>query len=92
MWDDDMAEWAELIILSEFDGIFDCFVEFRGIIDLNQIILKILKKVNDAKNGTEKSQHGKGKTKINKDVNVHRQTSKPLAGVALDPTPKTKGH
>ncbi|KAL4281290.1 hypothetical protein GQ457_03G007380 [Hibiscus cannabinus] len=85
MWDADVAEWAELIILSEFEGIIDCFIEFKGIIDLNQIILKILKKVTDAKDGTEKSQHEKDKIKINKDVNVPRRASKPLAGVALDP-------
>ncbi|KAK8682002.1 hypothetical protein V6N13_054399 [Hibiscus sabdariffa] len=34
--------------------------------------------------------HGKSMTKINKDVNVPRRASKPLAGVALDPTPKLK--
>ncbi|KAK8657195.1 hypothetical protein V6N13_035448 [Hibiscus sabdariffa] len=45
---------------------------------------------NDAKDGTEKPQQGKGKTKINKDVNVPRRASKRLAGVALDPTPEPK--
>ncbi|KAL4282567.1 hypothetical protein GQ457_16G009160 [Hibiscus cannabinus] len=33
----DVAECAELIILSEFKGKIDCFVEFMGIINLNQI-------------------------------------------------------
>ncbi|KAK8537127.1 hypothetical protein V6N12_043302 [Hibiscus sabdariffa] len=45
---------------------------------------------NDAKDETEKPQQGKGKTKINKDVNVPRRASKRLAGVALDPMPELK--
>ncbi|KAL4283638.1 hypothetical protein GQ457_16G008160 [Hibiscus cannabinus] len=40
MWDDDKTECVELIILSEFKDIIDCFVEFRDIIDLNQKKLK----------------------------------------------------
>ncbi|XP_039044568.1 methyl-CpG-binding domain-containing protein 13-like isoform X2 [Hibiscus syriacus] len=44
----------------------------------------------DAKDRTEKSQLGKGKTKIKKDVNVPRRASKRLAAVALDPTSELK--
>ncbi|XP_038994092.1 uncharacterized protein LOC120118010 [Hibiscus syriacus] len=44
----------------------------------------------DIKDETGKTQQGKGKTKIKKDVNVPRRASKRLAGVALDPTPELK--
>ncbi|KAL4274005.1 hypothetical protein GQ457_13G009940 [Hibiscus cannabinus] len=30
MWDDDVAKWAELIILSEFKGRIDCFVDITA--------------------------------------------------------------
>ncbi|KAE8704713.1 Methyl-CPG-binding domain protein 13, putative isoform 2 [Hibiscus syriacus] len=44
----------------------------------------------DARDRSEKSQLGKGKTKIKKDVNVPRRASKRLAAVALDPTSELK--
>ncbi|XP_039064896.1 methyl-CpG-binding domain-containing protein 13-like isoform X1 [Hibiscus syriacus] len=44
----------------------------------------------DAKDRTEKSQQGKGKTKNKKDVSVPRRASKRLAAVALDPTSELK--
>ncbi|KAK8660264.1 hypothetical protein V6N13_051196 [Hibiscus sabdariffa] len=62
---------------------FGCFEFYFGV--LSDKLFR-----NDAKDGTEKSQHGKGKTKINKDFNVPRLASNPLAGVALDPMLKLK--
>ncbi|XVF12473.1 hypothetical protein REPUB_Repub08aG0121600 [Reevesia pubescens] len=42
------------------------------------------------KGETEKTQQGKGKTKLKKAVNIPQRSSKRLAGVALDPTPELK--
>ncbi|MBA0621879.1 hypothetical protein Godav_007464 [Gossypium davidsonii] len=39
---------------------------------------------------TEKTQQGRSKTKLKKDVSAPRRASKRLAGVALDPTPEIK--
>ncbi|XWS37821.1 hypothetical protein CRYUN_Cryun19dG0078100 [Craigia yunnanensis] len=39
---------------------------------------------------TEKTQRGRGKTKLKKALNIPRRASKRLAGVALDPTPEIK--
>ncbi|XP_022764892.1 methyl-CpG-binding domain-containing protein 13-like isoform X2 [Durio zibethinus] len=42
------------------------------------------------KDETEKTQEGRGKTKLKKALNIPRRASKRLAGVALDPTPEIK--
>ncbi|XP_007038659.2 PREDICTED: uncharacterized protein LOC18605543 isoform X1 [Theobroma cacao] len=42
------------------------------------------------KDETEKTQQGRGKTKLKKAFNIPRRASKRLAGVALDPTPELK--